>query len=163
MRDPRNFVQSAHNHGAHSGKKQLANLLIPYWYPPVRQVLGPRRVSSIGIAAAKWRLINDRLIERGSQYAHYHLIRFEDLFDAHNSGLRRMCEVLGLEYLADDAEVDTSQRINKSKLKKLGKWPEWPPEDCRLLHEICSPLMQEHGYGLDEAWLARIAEAQPAR
>src|SRR5688572_22563783 len=49
LRDPREFVRSAHNHGSHSGRKLLATKLVPYWYPAVQKILGNRRVSSIGV------------------------------------------------------------------------------------------------------------------
>lgn len=156
LRDPREFVRSAHNHGSHSGLKWLVTTFLPYWYPPVRRVLEGRRLkSSIGLSSAKWLLINRKLLESGPRHHDYHLIRFEDLFDEANTGLRRICEILGLDF-AERGRVAPSEKVNKGRLQKLEKWSRWTVEQCRELQEICSPLMQQYGYGQEPEWLERV-------
>ena len=159
MRDPREFVRSAHNHGSHSGYKLIATNFVPYWYSPVQQVLSGKRVSSIGVSSANWVLINRKLLESGPRYPNYHLIKFEDLFDETHSGLRRICDVLGLPFAAADV-VSPSEKVNAGQHRKLERWQKWSPQQCRELHEICSPLMQEYGYGGEEEWLHKIEQAR---
>jgi hypothetical protein len=114
LRDPREFVRSAHNHGSHSGRKLLATTLIPYWYPPVRRVLKGRRVSSIGVSAAKWLLINQTLLERGPRHPNYHLIKFEDIFGPGNPGLRCICDVLGVPFV-ESGDISPAEKVRAAK------------------------------------------------
>jgi len=154
VRDPREFVRSAHNKGSHSGWKRLVNMTVPYTYPPVRRVSGSRRVSSVGKSAAKWVLINQYIADHAKRYPHYHLIKFEDIFGEGNTGLRCMCDVLNLPYL-ESGEVSPSEKLNPGRQKKMDRWQQWPAEHCRELHEITAPLMQEYGYGLESEWLEK--------
>lgn len=159
IRDPREFVRSAHNHGSHSGRKLMATTFVPYWYPSVKQVLKGQRVSSVGISSAKWVVINRKLLEAGPRHPNYHLIKFEELFDETNSGLRCICDVLGLDFAASGV-VSPSEKVNAGQHKKLDRWQQWSAEQCRELHEICSPLMQEVGYGVEDAWLKKMDQAR---
>jgi hypothetical protein len=156
LRDPRDFVRSAHNYGSYSGRKRLATLFFPYWFPPVKQVLGRMAGHSwLQISAAKWAVINRVLFERGPRYPGYHLVRFEDIFDAQNSGLQQICGWLGLPFIAD-GRFSPKEKVNQSYQERLPRWPQWTPTQARELHALCSPLMQAHGYGQEPEWLSKI-------
>ena len=157
VRDPREHVRSSLNHGTSRGAKGLANRFVPYWFPDVRRILAlDHSPSWLERAAGVWTLSNDRLCTAAPRYADYHLLRYEQIFDATHSGLREICRILGLEYRDADAAVAPSQRINASLPGALPPWREWSRELCLSLEAICSPLMQEFGYGREPEWLERV-------
>lgn len=151
VRDPRTYVRSTIRHGNLQGVKQLANVVVPYWYVPIRQVLAGKPQTPVGRFAAKWRLVNGYLMQHGADYPQYHMVKFEHLFDEEESGVQQVCTALSLAYPGPSANVSTSDRINRGKLKDLGPWQEWPQSWRDELTHICAPLMQQLGYGVDEA------------
>lgn len=153
VRDPRTYVRSTIRHGNLQGLKQIANAIVPYWYVPVNHVLNGKPQTPVGRFAAKWRLVNGYLQERGTDYEGYFLVKFEELFDADETGVQQVCAAFGLPYPGQGATVSTDNRINRGKLKDLGQWQEWPQAWRQELHTICSPLMQEFGYGNEAEWI----------
>lgn len=160
VRDPREHARSSLNHGTASGLKGLSNRFVPYWYPDVAGILRLVRPPSwLGRVAGVWRIFNQLLTERGPLLRNYHRLRYEDVFDESSSGLRALCEIVGLPFRdADDPRttLPPGQRINAAHLAVARGWNEWPAEDCRELQQICAPLMQELGYGREPEWLARV-------
>jgi hypothetical protein len=158
VRDPRGHARSSLNHGTGSGVKGLANRWIPFWYPDVRRILALDHAPSwIERAAGVWSIVNTRLCNSAPRYPHYHRLRYEELFDESNSGLRALCAILGLEYREHDAPIAPGVRINASRLAALPDWHEWSQEQCVALDRICAPLMHELGYGDEPAWRDRVA------
>jgi hypothetical protein len=158
VRDPREHARSSLNHGTASGLKGLANRLLPFWYPDVRGILALDHPPSwLERAAGVWAIINERLRNAAPRYADYHLLRYEAIFDESHSGLHELCRILGLPYPGTGAAVAPRDRINPGRLDVLPPWREWTVEQCRQLDRICSPLMQEFGYGTEPEWRARVA------
>jgi hypothetical protein len=157
VRDPREFVRSAFNHGSAHGRKWLATQLIPFWEPPLRRYrAAASQRSRIGHFAAHWLHVNQYLGHIGQDYARYYRFKFEELFDAESPRFSELCEVIGLEYPGADVPLTRSQPINRGKFHQISSWPEWTAEQCRELHDICSPLMEEYGYGTEPEWLECI-------
>ncbi len=153
VRDPREFVRSAINHGSASGRKWLTSSLIPFWFPDVRRLLHTReKLSPVGIFAGQWRLVNEFLSKRGPSLPGYHCLKFEEVFDAQNSGLRRMCELLELPYPGDGARLSGSEKVNVGKLDLIGRWPTWTSDQCRELSRGGGALMRDYGYGGEPEW-----------
>ncbi len=99
-----------------------------------------------------WRLACDLRPVFASFYADH-----EDLFDDSHSGLRAVCETLGLPYRERDVAVAPGARMNESKLAALPDWRDWSREQCLSLDRICTPLMREFGYGDEPEWLDRVS------
>jgi len=159
VRDPRDHARSSLNHGTASGLKGLANRFLPYWYPDVRRILTlDHRPSPLESAAGLWVLINDRLCRAAPLSSDYHRLHYERLFEPSYAGLREICGILGLAYRETDAPVAPSERMNRSRLDVLPHWREWSRTQCRALHAICSPLMQQLGYGQEPEWLERVVD-----
>ncbi len=164
VRDPREQVRSSLNHGTARGVKGLANRWLPYWSPPVNELpelAGDR--DWLARASALWSVVNRRLRDEASACRHYTLLKYEDLFDESQSGLRELCSLLGLEFRGDGAPVDPTRRINRSRLDLVPSWEGWTDEQCQTLDRICSPLMEEYGYGREPAWLSRLSRDRAAR
>jgi hypothetical protein len=161
VRDPREFVRSAFNHGSASGRKWLVSRLLPYWFPDVRPMLGGEPLTPFTAFAGQWALVNRKLAEGGKRHANYHLLRFEDIFDERHSGLHQLCMILGLPFPGPEAEIRPNQRINPGRQKRLGNWREWPRGWCEQLDRICSPLMRDYGYGEELEWQAKIGGTAP--
>ena len=104
-------------------------------------------------------VVNGGVREAAASASHYHSIRYEDLFDDAHSGLARLCALLGLEPDAATGALDPGERVNRGALDVLPRWPEWSAEQCVRLHAICSPLMDEYGYGAEPEWRSRIGVA----
>ena len=148
VRDPRTYVPSAINHGGSSGLKAAASALIPFWFPPVRLAPGVgAHPGPVELFAGEWALVNRFLVEHGGGLPGYHRLRFEALFDAENSGLRRMVELLGLSYPGDAAPVSAAEKVNAGRLNAIGGWASWEAGQRAAVERICGGLMREWGYG----------------
>ncbi len=163
VRDPREHVRSSLNHGTASGWKGLGNRFIPFWYPAVGKILNLEGLGPVGKAAGVWAVMNRRLRDASERYPRYCLIHYEKIFDADYSGLREICELLGLSYREADAPVSPKRRINAGQLDVIAHWRDWPAADCRELERVCQPLMAEYGYGDEPEWRAKLAPASPQR
>ncbi len=157
IRDPREQVRSSLNHGTSRGSKAIANRWLPYWNPGVMS-LAARGGSFDWLActATLWAVVNQRLHDEDARCRDYHRVRYEDLFDASNSGLRTLCDRLGLAYRGAGAEVDPSVPINRGTRDVLPDWRSWRPQQCATLDRICGPLMRSHGYGTEPDWKAAV-------
>lgn len=158
VRDPRTQVRSSLNHGTAAGAKGIANRWVPFWHPPLRSL------ATVGLApdgferaAGLWTVVNARLRRAGEQCRRYHLIRYEELFDDRQSGLQRLCALLGLELPAAGAPVDPRVPRNVGARDVLPNWENWSGAQCSALERICGALMREYGYGVEAAWRDRVA------
>ena len=157
IRDPREHARSSLNHGMSRGLKGWLNRYLPFWYPNVIKLLNlDHRPNRLEMAAAVWKLFNSLLQEAAPRYDDYHLLRHEEIFDESFSGLRRLCGLLDLDYRDEGGAVSPRERINQGRLDVLPSWTKWTSDQCRQLHRICSPLMEEFGYGTEPEWRARV-------
>lgn len=152
VRDPREQVRSSLNHGTSTGLKSIANRWLPYWYPSTPQDGG----GWIERATGMWTVVNRFMRDTGASCSSYRVLRYEDLFDETHSGLRWLCELLGVEFRGAGAPVDPAQRINRGAGQVLGEWGEWSDGQCAAVHRIAAPLMAQYGYGTEPEWLARV-------
>ncbi len=157
VRDPREHVRSSLNHGTATGWKGLGNQFLPYWYPDVGRILNLKGLGPIGMAAGVWVVMNRLLRDSSQRYRRYCLMHYEKIFDENHTGLREICERLGLEYRDADAAVSPNQRINAARLDVAAPWRDWPSADCQELERVCQPLMAEYGYGDEPEWRAKLA------
>jgi hypothetical protein len=158
VRDPRDSVRSALNHGVGRGAKALASRVVPYWYPNVRALLKLDHAPDwIERAAGLWMILNRTIAEGGMHCRHYHRLRYEDLFDARNSGLHALCGWLGLEFPGPGAAMTPTERVNPGRLDVMPAWPAWSASQCAAVERICRPGMDQFGYGNEPEWRQRVA------
>jgi hypothetical protein len=156
-RDPREFVRSALNHGSGTGIKNFVSSVLPFWFTRVGHIQREHNArGSIGKFAAQWLAVNQFLSEHGETKPGYHRLKFEDVFDGKNSGLREICAILGLAYPGDSAPVSGGEKINAGRLNLMGKWPTWSDEQARELNRVCGPLTRKYGYSDEPEWKAKI-------
>jgi hypothetical protein len=157
VRDPRDTVRSAINHGMSRGLKGAANRLLSFGHPKGRHHRGAGgQLRWIDRGARTWVLFNSLIRRHGGIMADYHLIHFENIFDSSCSGLRHLCDLFGLEYRDEDAPLSPRERVNPGRLDIMPPWREWTAAQCLALHHRCTPLMEEFGYGGEDEWLERI-------
>lgn len=156
VRDPREYVRSALNHGAWTGRKWLASHLVPYWLPDLRPTLRGRRPSPVGIFAAHWVMVNRTLAERGARCHRYFRLRYEDIFDDGNTGLQALCRMVGLPDLGTQVRLSARERVNAGRLRVMEHWPAWTQAQCVELDEICRGWMPEYGYGAEPEWKIKV-------
>jgi len=161
VRDPRDFVRSALNHGFASGWKALANRWLPFAFPDVAAALGlGTPLTPVERVAALWRLVDRRLTAQAAAGASYFRVHYEALFDAEHSGLRALCKGLGLDYRDSDLRVSPEQRINPGRLDVMPHWREWSAETSRQVWRLCGEDMARYGYGSEPEWLARVGAGE---
>lgn len=159
VRDPRTYVVSGVNHQDARAFKKLANQLIPNWVPNVKRLLNMSdELTSICFFAGYWRVINESIQHAGQHRKQYKCFHYESLFEEGFSELHQISDLFSLDITASKEIVSPKTRINKSVSQKASDWSTWTPVQCAQIHQICSPLMQEYGYGMDEAWLERVEE-----
>ncbi len=157
VRDPRAYVTSSLNHGNTRGLKWLLGKFMPFWLPDGRRFLAAGRTASpLGIAASHWRVVNETITESAACVTGYHRFYFEELFDDSFSGLRRLCELLDLDFIANGTAVTPQERTNASRDRSVGKWQTWTAAQCREVHDICMPMMADFGYGGEDAWQEQV-------
>lgn len=159
VRDPRTFIPSAMAH--QNPFKRLVSRVIPDWLPDAPALLNIAPPSSgEGWYAAFWRAVNESIERKSAERERYHVLQFEEMFDATHAGLRRLCEILSLEYREAGAIVRPDQRINASRSNGSPHWREWPPALCAEVDRICGAAMHRYGYGTEEEWLERVRSAK---
>ena len=159
VRDPRTAIMSGLNHQDARWIKKFANRWVPHWVPDVRTLLNlPKDASPIAYYAGFWQLTNNAIHTAGQQHENYTRLNYEDLFENDCQGLRQICDILSIDFKASKKAISPKTRINKSISSRTTGWPTWTAAECAEVHEICSPLMQEYGYGLDQPWLDRVKE-----
>ena len=161
VRDPREQVRSSLNHGTGSGWKAMANRWLPHWYPTLPGQSGPG--DWFARAAGLWVTVNRRLSEIGPSCADYRLVFYESLFDEENTGLRSLCEGLGVPFCGSGSAIDPAQRINRGQRRAYPGWREWSDAQISALHQIAGPLMAQYGYGREPAWQERLQADQAER
>jgi hypothetical protein len=152
VRDPREQIRSSLNHGTSTGWKALANRFVPYWYPSTPEDRGDWLERAAGV----WAFANRFLRDAGAGCRDYRVFRYEDLFDATQSGLRALCAAIGVPFRGAGSPVEPSQRMNRAEREVLGPWRAWSDEQCAAVQRIAWPLMGEYGYGKEPEWLARV-------
>jgi hypothetical protein len=154
VRDPRDYIRSALNHGNTKGLKKLFNSSVPFWYPKVSRLIRKDVDDSLMLrTAGYWKVINEWLLKNKNSN-NYHLFKFEDLFNDKKE-LKRLAKIVGIE----PAFIDKNppKATNRSKDKVVNSWEKWSKEDCIRIQEICGPEMKLFGYGNEKEWLRKIS------
>jgi hypothetical protein len=161
VRDPRSYAASALNHQEAHVMKNIFNRFVPHWLPDVRHLVNDSEVlSPLGNYAAFWMVINSAIGQNAEGRESYYRIPYESLFGGDYAGIRKICDCFSLEYKATGNPVSPDTPINENQSTRVGHWRTWPPERCAELHRLCSPLMQEYGYGLEPEWLERVHKGE---
>lgn len=156
IRDPRDYVKSAANHGNFGGIKNLFNSHVPFWYPDVAKINGLKdKITPKMRVACYWKEINEFLSDEGSKLGNYHLLKFEDIFDSSGSGLKQLEEIIGLQ--PSPKNEQNLAAINKSRGSAVDSWQSWSSAECRQMDKLWQPLAKKHGYCQDKAWRDKVS------
>lgn len=161
VRDPRDYVKSAINHGNDRGIKLLLNSYLPFWYANVEHILGlPYKLPMRLRTAAYWSIANKALIDFGKRHPeNYYMFRYEDVFDGEQKDMKKLLGILNLSS-QDIKQSNVSKKgRNQSRLSSVQSWNTWSNEDCRIVNDLCDPLMTELGYGLEPEWKRKLKDA----
>lgn len=154
VRDPRDFVRSAMNHGNSSGIKLFFNNYVPYWYPNINKFLKiEKKLSMTQKAAGYWCLANERLSSAPLKTSNYYQIRFEDLFSKPEK-MQELSKIVGIKKIEVSSKY--SKPINKSRKSDSQSWSKWSVDEAKFLDKKCGPLMRKLGYGKENSWLLKI-------
>ncbi len=152
VRDPRTYIPSHINHGVFRGLKGLAGCCFPYWLlKPDHYEASPHRrwadMAHQERLAWRWNTING-VLEQGSEIFgdRYLRIRYEDLFDAHKSGLVAMADWLQLPDTERVRAAASGSRHNASRGTSFPPFQEWDSTTQEAVMKHCGKRMSEYGY-----------------
>ncbi len=160
VRDPRTWVRSWVNYGAHhDDRDRVAKFGLPRLSPEMVGGEWEGRWAEMDVFQRlcwDWRWITSRLLDAADTDPLVRLVRFEDLFYS-DRRRERLDEVLA--FLTDFGERRYEYRIppgfferkvNVSRPTRLGPWEEWSESRRRFLLVMCGPLMDRLGYSLED-------------
>lgn len=154
VRDPRDYVKSSMNHGNGQGLKLFFNKFVPYWLPKSDKEV-PMRYR----AATFWKIVNQSLVDYGKRHPeNYHLIKYEDIFSGKQKGVDELATIIGIDKVKLKKSMQSKAGMNKSRHNAVASWQEWSDYDCKKVNELCQPLMQQFGYGLEDEWQQRVSK-----
>lgn len=153
VRDPRDYIKSALNHGNTRGLKKLFNNYVPFWYPRVGKILKKDIDDSLMLrTAGYWKIVNNYLLANREKN-NYYIFKFEDLF-SNDKELKRLAKIIGIE--ARFIDRNPSNATNRSKDNAVKGWVQWSKKDCVEIDKICGQEMKAFGYGKEKEWLDKL-------
>ena len=169
VRDPRTWVASWMNFGAHFGAKDLVSRFGFRRLDPA--MVGDRETAArwAGMTPFErlcwtWREVNGRLADFAESDPATRLYRYEDLFLAEDRR-DRLADLLDFITGFSDRRFPTmlddgllGERRHASTRQAFPDWPAWTAEQACRLEEICGPLMRALGYGDEGEWLAKTVQ-----
>jgi len=154
VRDPRDYIKSALNHGNTRGLKKLLNDYVPFWYPDIKSIQKlPEDPGLMERTAHYWTIINRHITDTCQGKPGYHLFKFEDLFSGDDKTIARLTKVIGIDKAIRPSDLRPK---NQSKDRVVRSWQDWSPEECRLIDDICQPYMGRYGYGTEPEWRKKL-------
>lgn len=157
VRDPRDYLRSALNHGMGSGVKGLANRWLPHWYPDVATPLGLRPpLDWRETAAAQWTLVNRVLEAACEDHPHYHRLHYEAIFAEDGSGLDALCRQLELDPADSLQALRPGDAMNQGRLGVAQGWRDWDRATCEIVDRLCGEDMRRYGYGDEPEWQRKL-------
>lgn len=107
--------------------------------------------------------LNENAIEEMAGKGNFRIFRYEDIFlsEEKSTHFKAMLDFAtafdsgqwDCHFQGDliDKKVDSKQSAAKG-------WLDWSPEQAKLMHQHCGPLMAAYGYGTEEAWLEKLRD-----
>lgn len=143
-RDPFEYARSSMNHGNAFGLKLFFNTYVPFWYAKVEKILGIHSKLSMKLkAAGYWTVVNEELMQLDQGNPNYLRIKFEDLFQEGNKGLKEVCKIIGIKYVKPNSH---SKSVNKSRYNVVGQKQGWTKAELSMVKKLCGPLMKKLDY-----------------
>jgi len=153
VRHPSAYVTSYINHGAFSGAKGILGHLAPYWQlKPEDLQVGVdrtwRAMSRHERICWRWNALNG-LIEDGARTlprGRYLRLRFEDVVDPRQEGLRPLLEALGQYPVRAGCSAALDIKSNQSRDTFHPAASDWSEEMISVMHAYCGARMEAYGY-----------------
>ena len=160
VRDPRDFVASAFNHGFGIGAKGWLSRHVPFWYPDMARLSG-RPIdfdTPFEYLTVWWGWVNRWLEEAGRPLGERYLrLRYEDLVGEGRHTMEGLADFLGVQLRPEGQErLGREEKVNAGRLQAMPRWQSWSGNQARLVDELCGPLMNRFGYGEEPAWQALL-------
>lgn len=163
VRDPRTYIPSIMNHNNTSGLKSLGNKYLPFWlWRNSRTVAKPYRNQLFTRYAEYWTVANQFIFDH-AYMPNYHLFRFEDVFKPPHRDLEKLEDFVGLDMSNASGEITIERPLNQSEDDALPAWADWADGQVMLVDELCGELMEQYGYGKEQAWLDRVSIARTTK
>ncbi len=150
IRHPYTWIQSMGNFKAASWRRYAVDF-VPFTdivHPDSRQQW--RGLSKYEKLAWSWRYVNEQILLQEFVCKRYMLVKFED-FTSPDNEIRKTAidDMLGIvdpDYTGSTFDIDVNDRLNKSFVKNIPQWKQWPENILESVRDICGPLMNKFGY-----------------
>ncbi|MEX6633047.1 hypothetical protein [Hyphococcus lacteus] len=164
IRDPRTWVQSRINYRGQHDKSDWIKLLGQSRLTPamVNDHEYANEWNSMTVFQKlcwDWKITYELIESFAKADPLCSLYKFEDLFESGSTKERldlfKFITEHGHKTYKYDLEADVfSTRHNTSK-GNSNIWQNWSDEDIAFLKNLCGPIMEKHGYGLEPQWIER--------
>jgi hypothetical protein len=169
VRDPRTWVASWMNFGAHFGSRDLVSRFGFRRLDPI--MAGDADYAELWADMSPferlcwtWGAVNGRLLDFARTDPHTRVYRYEDLFLSQDRG-RRLADLLQFITSFSDRRFPSAfeegllrERRHASTRQAFPDWPHWTSDQACRLEKICGPLMRELGYGEEADWALKITQ-----
>lgn len=158
IRDPRDWVTSWMNFGAHFGERDWVdrlgfNRLNPQMIHHEDQIFDWNSMTRFQKLCWTWKTVYEKIFEFSEHDPNTLMVRYEDLFlDKKKERnfvncLEFITNFHNRSYYYHFDQTVLSNRIHATKDKSFPEWMEWDPAHRLYLTKVCSPLMKKFGYG----------------
>lgn len=165
VRDPRTYVTSHLNFSKFRLTSFIANYFVPFWQPspfltgeiPWKDYF---RFTRFQRFCWIWDFKNRVIRRLETTKVPYLRLRFEDIFQSEDPEqvFAQIADFFGLPRVTGIAHR-FRQPVNQAPKDSFPEWPEWSPQQCCQLDELCGRQMREFGYGREAAWMEKLAQA----
>ncbi len=156
IRDPREYIRSAIEHGNQRGTKGFLNRHLPFWIAnPLQAVDLSSANGTTKLLAQYWNLINQQLIDDNRNNKNYKLFRFEELFSDQKS-FDSLIKFSGIDPKQAAKPAANSKKTNKGTSDTKDYWQNWSDEEIAITDQYCGKLMKTFGYGTEKKWEQRL-------
>ncbi|MFW5774946.1 MAG: hypothetical protein ACOCW2_01535 [Chitinivibrionales bacterium] len=169
VRDPRTWVSSWINFGAHYGSKDSVmscgkSRLNPSMIGDTFYIDRWHEMSRFQKLCWTWKTVYTTIVDfiRGNQNAM--LVRYEDIFLSSDKQIHASLLLNFITTFADRSFPFSlhsdllEKKIHATDRKQFPDWQQWDRKTCKQLSEICEPLMHSLGYGRERDWQDMVGE-----
>jgi len=155
VRHPGTYIPSYINHGVFSGFKGFIGHSVPYWLlkPEHVERFPVKRWRDMGAVeriAWRWDTLNRMIEDASGNFGEgYIRFRFEHLFDAESSGMRRLAEWVGTSASAAVQQAAGEAAHNESRLRVFPTEGAWRDSAQDAIEHYCGERMTRYGYTTD--------------
>jgi hypothetical protein len=98
-----------------------------------------------------WTEMNRHMRTQGEGSERFETILYEDMFDVGRGhpGLRRLCELVGVEKSREQICASAASPINATSRRRFPAWQQWSRDQLADMAHTCSEEARHYGYDVE--------------